>query len=106
MDLKSVNEKCELMYLYWAICLYFSKAVFQSCSFIGGKAPMIGFHSVMERPEPVSRVIPPSRTWIMIMPTPTNNQMATGLEDLFVPGFVIAAQRYREVSEVQKVSEV
>jgi hypothetical protein len=46
-------------------------------------APNKGFHSVIDRPDPVSLVIPPNRTWIMIMATPINSQMATG-EYLFV----------------------
>ena len=48
---------------------------------MGGKAPNIGFHSVIDNPDPVNRVIPPNTTWIIIMPTPTNNHMATGLEE-------------------------
>ena len=49
----------------------------------------MGFHSVMERPESVSRVMPPRMTWTMIMNTPINSQMATGRLDLFsAPGFI------------------
>ena len=81
MNLKSDNVKWELRYLYCAICLYFSKAVFQSCSFIGGKAPMTGFHSVIDRPDPVNLVMPPSNTWMIIINTPISNQIATGLEE-------------------------
>jgi hypothetical protein len=35
----------------------------------------------MESPDSVKRVIPPSITWIIIIPTPINNQLATALED-------------------------
>ena len=57
---------------------------------------MIGFHSVMERPDPVSLVIPPSNTWIMIITTPVNNQIATGLEDLVGLGLDMGRKVNRE----------
>lgn len=54
---------------------------------------MIGFHSVMESPEPVSLVIPPNKTWIIIIPTPINNQVATGRrEGCERPVFIMAAK--------------
>ena len=40
-------------------CLYFSKAISQSCCVSGGIAPDIRFHSTIDNPEPVSLVIPP-----------------------------------------------
>jgi hypothetical protein len=43
---------------------------------------VITSHSVIDKPEPVSRVMPPSITWMMIMATPITSQVATGLEDL------------------------
>ena len=61
-----------------------ANAAFQSASFIGGMAPNKGFHSVIERPEPVNRVIPPNNTWIMIIPTPTKSQLATGERLIFL----------------------
>ena len=48
-----------------------------ACSFNGGNAPDIGFHSVMDNPDSVSLVIPPIRIWIMIIRTPNNNQRLT-----------------------------
>ena len=42
---------------------------------------MIGFHSVIESPEPVSLVIPPNNTCMIIIPTPINNQIATGRDE-------------------------
>src|SRR3954470_20150714 len=60
---------------------YFEKAVCHSVSFIGGRAPMIGFHSVMESPEPVGLVIPPNNTWMMSIATPRKIQFATILVD-------------------------
>jgi hypothetical protein len=47
---------------YWEICRYFSNSAIQACSVSGGMAPVTGFHSVMERPEPVRRVAPPMAT--------------------------------------------
>jgi len=55
---------------------------------------MIGFHSVIDRPEPVKRVIPPSNTCIIIMKIPTSNQVATGLDDRSICNlFVIAGAK-------------
>src|SRR5688500_14596817 len=77
INLKSVSEKWVLRYLYWAICWYLVKAFRQSCSFKGGIAPIIGFHSVIERPEPVNRVIPPSSTCTTSIKIPTRIQFET-----------------------------
>src|SRR6185295_4269403 len=85
MNLNSDNVKCGLMSLYWPICLYWSKAFCHAASLRGGNAPSNGFHSVMESPEPVSRVIPPRITCTMIMPTPVSSQMATGFEERGAP---------------------
>ena len=63
------------------MCLYLLNASFHPVSFKGGKAPRIGFHSVMDSPEPVSLVIPPSNIWIINMARPISNQIATGRED-------------------------
>ena len=43
--------------------------------------PVITFHSVIERPEPVKRVIPPKITWINNMTTPMIIQVATGRDE-------------------------
>jgi hypothetical protein len=42
----------------------------------------MGFHSVIDKPDPVKRVMPPITTCIMIMTKPTYNQMTT--ERLFL----------------------
>ena len=66
--------------LTWAYCgmaRYFSNAAFQSAAFIGGKAPMIGFHSVIDSPEPVRRVTPPTTTIANTRAAQMNSQMAT-----------------------------
>jgi hypothetical protein len=49
---------------------YFSNSTCQPASERGGTAPVTGFHSVMDRPEPVSRVAPP-------MPTMTTTRAAS-----------------------------
>ena len=42
--------------------MYFSNASSHCAWLNGGSAPVIGFHSVMERPDSVSRVAPPTTT--------------------------------------------
>ena len=51
-----------LTWWYWGICWYLANASSQSACDSGGTVPTIGCHSVMERPEPVSRVAPPTLT--------------------------------------------
>ena len=65
---------------YWGISRYRAKASFQSASLSGGTAPMIGFHSVIDRPEPVRRVIPPTTTMANTRTATQNSQIATGRE--------------------------
>lgn len=62
---------------YWGMARYFSNASLQSAAFIGGRAPMIGFHSVIDSPEPVRRVMPPTTTMAKTRAAQTNSQMAT-----------------------------
>ena len=66
-----------LTWAYCGIALYFSKASFQSAADIGGRAPMIGFHSVIDRPDPVSRVTPPTTTMQNTRAAQANSQVAT-----------------------------
>src|SRR5690349_20951426 len=47
---------------YSGVAWYSSKALTQSAWVNGGMAPLIGFHSVIDRPLSVSRVIPPTTT--------------------------------------------
>ena len=66
--------------LTWAYCgmaRYFSNASFQSAAFIGGRAPMMGFHSVIDSPDPVRRVMPPTTTMAKTRTAHVNSQMAT-----------------------------
>ena len=47
---------------YCGLARYFPNSSAQLCAESGGSAPVIGFHSVIERPEPVNRVAPPTTT--------------------------------------------
>ena len=47
---------------YCGLARYLPNSSAQACAESGGIAPVIGFHSVIERPEPVSRVAPPTTT--------------------------------------------
>src|SRR5690606_18446645 len=69
---------CWLISVYSGTCLYLSKASSHSASFIGGSAPMMGFHSVMLRPLPVRRVMPPMATMQAMRTQPVINQRTTG----------------------------
>ena len=51
-----------LIWLYSGICWYFANSSCHSASLSGGMTPWIGFHSVIDRPESVSRVAPPTST--------------------------------------------
>jgi len=62
---------------YWGMALYLSNASTQSAWLIGGRAPMIGFHSVIDRPEPVSRVAPPTTTMANTRVAQKNSHSAT-----------------------------
>ena len=60
--------------------------------------PMSGFHSVIERPERVSRVIPPTTIIKKIIRQQTNSHAATGASPcrapapVAIPGFEVAAE--------------
>ena len=57
------------------MALYFSNSTCQSISLRGGKAPSTGFHSVMESPDPVMRVAPPTTTMAHTKPAKTHSQI-------------------------------
>ena len=69
------------------MCLYFSNSVCQAFCDIGGNAPVIGFHSVIDSPDSVRRVTPPKSTCIIIINTPDNSQIPTALLFLFTTFF-------------------
>jgi hypothetical protein len=62
MALKASRLMPRLTMWYSGICLYFSKASCQAASVKGGMMPTIGFHSVIDKPESVRRVAPPTTT--------------------------------------------
>ena len=63
---------------YCGICRYLSNASCQSASDSGGTMPMIGFHSVIDRPEPVRRVAPPTLTSRKTSAATVSSQTRTG----------------------------
>src|SRR5688572_17879728 len=89
MNLKLLSVKSEFNKRYCGVCLYLLNSAIHCCSVKGGNAPVITSHSVIERPEPVKRVIPPKIICTMIMNTPISNHIATGLEERY---FCMAAK--------------
>ena len=57
---------------------------------------MTTFHSVMDKPEPVNLVMPPSMTWMVSIPTPKNTQLATEADGSGEKGFFIMPAKVRE----------
>ena len=53
---------------YCGLALYLANSESQAASESGGMAPVTGRHSVIERPDPVSRVAPPTATIAMTSP--------------------------------------
>src|SRR5574337_326048 len=90
MDLNSSSDMSKFTFWNCGESWYLEKAICQSCSFSGGMAPMITFHSVMDKPEPVSRVMPPMTTIAKISTQPVNNQVATAR--LFSLSFIILSR--------------
>ena len=68
------------------MALYFSNSACQTCSDIGGSAPVTGFHSVIERPESVSRVSPPISTMTETMAARVVWLVATGQGPVLLVG--------------------
>src|SRR6516162_2748876 len=61
---------------YSGISLYLANSPAQSAAESGGTTPTTGFHSVIDSPERVSRVTPPTTTIKKIRPQQINNQTA------------------------------
>src|SRR5690554_221379 len=114
MNLKSASviPAGPVISIYSGICLYLSNSASQSASLSGGRAPMMGFHSVIDRPDSVRRVMPPTITMTNTRNATENSQLAiaTGrfpeapsmdtmdLALLFMGGNV--CQNYRVTSEI------
>ena len=61
--LERIRGSCPLLTCaYSGVAWYFANASFQSAADSGGKVPTIGCHSVIDKPEWVSRVTPPTTT--------------------------------------------
>ena len=58
--LNALSSMPLLICWYSGICWYLSNSSCHSASFSGGITPWIGFHSVIDRPDSVSRVAPPT----------------------------------------------
>src|SRR6516225_8209086 len=68
-------QKCTARYS--GISLYLANSAAQSAAESGGTTPMTGFHSVIDSPESVSRVIPPTTTIRKINAQQANSHAAT-----------------------------
>ena len=64
---------------YSGICWYFAKAICHAASFKGGIAPETGFHSVIDSPDSVNRVMPPTTTMAKTRNATENSQLAIAL---------------------------
>src|SRR5215470_4470206 len=78
MSLNSAKVIPEWIAQYSGICLYLANSAAQPASASGGTTPMTGFHSVIDSPESVSRVIPPTTTIRKINAQQANSHAATG----------------------------
>jgi hypothetical protein len=63
--------------LYCAVCWYLANSACQSAADSGGTMPVTGCHSVIDRPDQVSRVMPPITTIAKIIAQQTKSQIAT-----------------------------
>src|SRR5712691_6402145 len=67
----------ELTSRYCGMCWYLSNSAAQAAGDSGGRMPTTGCHSVIDRPDRVSRVTPPNTTMTKIMPQQNNSHSAT-----------------------------
>jgi hypothetical protein len=66
-----------LTWLYSGVAWYWANATFHCASVRGGKVPTIGCHSVIDRPECVRRVTPPTTTMANTSAQQTSSQATT-----------------------------
>src|SRR5712672_1553917 len=78
---------------YSGICWYFANSAAQSVAESGGTMPITGFHSVIDRPERVSRVMPPTTTIRAIIAQQTKSHAATDPSLLFACALIAAPER-------------
>src|SRR5688572_5789929 len=62
---------------YCGMRRYFSNSAAQAASVRGGIAPVTGFHSVIDSPDPVNRVAPPTATIATTSAASTKTQTRT-----------------------------
>src|SRR5436305_8364393 len=78
MVLNSARLMPEFSNRYCGMCWYFSNSAAQATVDNGGTTPVTGCHSVIDRPERVSRVMPPITTIAKIIAQQPNSHSATG----------------------------
>jgi hypothetical protein len=66
MVLNSASVMPRLTRRYCGVAWYFANSAFQAASLSGGMVPLTGCHSVIDRPDSVSRVAPPTSTMAKI----------------------------------------
>ncbi len=66
---------------YCGMSLYFSNSACQAASPRGGSTPITGFHSVMDRPDWVRRVAPPTTTMAKMQAATAHSHPRTRLVD-------------------------
>src|SRR5271155_72948 len=78
MLLNSSKLIAKWMARYSGIRWYLANSAVQLAADSGGTMPVTGFHSVIDRPERVSRVMPPTTTIKKIKPQQKKSHAATG----------------------------
>lgn len=78
MFLKSDKVKSAFNNLNCGICWYLTNSSCHFASFIGGNVPVTTFHSVIDNPEPVRRVMPPIITIVKTKKHPLYSQRIKG----------------------------
>src|SRR5260370_16683621 len=88
---------------YSGICCYLANSAAQSAAENGGTMPMTGFHSVIDRPERVSRVIPPTTTIREIKPQQRKSHAATGRRPTSAAGVGATLEFATPTAEISKI---
>src|SRR3546814_1941795 len=75
--LKPASVMPRLIALYSGICLYFSNSSTHPASVSGGITPATGRHSVIDSPDSVRRVMPPTATTMITSSATAQSQRAS-----------------------------
>ena len=70
--------------MYSGIFLYFSNSIIHDSSAKGGNTPITGSHSVIDKPESVTLVAPPTNTRVNNININEDTQIINGLFSLFI----------------------